>query len=104
MEEKRRHRRVPLEIQVQLHVDGQEPYPATARDISLGGMYISDARDHRFGQTMTIELTLPGTNQSLSLPATVRWEKTDGFGVQFGLLGAQETHAITSLVATKQRT
>ena len=31
------------------------------------------------------------------IPGVVRWTRPDGMGVQFGLLGARETHAITEL-------
>jgi type IV pilus assembly protein PilZ len=39
-----------------------------------------------------------GTKGDLRLPAIVRWTKPDGFGVQFGSLGARETHAISQLL------
>ena len=32
------------------------------------------------------------------LPAIVRWTSPVGMGVQFGLLGVRETHAITEIV------
>ncbi len=70
-------------------------------DLSLGGMYISDAHDHQFGETITVEAVLPGQTKAFKLPGTVRWVKPDGFGVQFGLLGALETHVITRLVSAK---
>jgi hypothetical protein len=31
------------------------------------------------------------------LPGTVRWTSERGVGIQFGLLGTQETHAITEI-------
>jgi type IV pilus assembly protein PilZ len=34
----------------------------------------------------------------MALPAVVRWTSKDGMGVQFGLLGARETHEITEFV------
>jgi hypothetical protein len=34
------------------------------------------------------------------LPGIVRWTKQDGMGVQFRLLGARETHAITEIMRT----
>jgi hypothetical protein len=42
-------------------------------------------------------LRFPGTKAELRLPAIVRWATPDGFGVQFGSLGARETHAISEL-------
>ncbi|MCA9594716.1 MAG: PilZ domain-containing protein [Myxococcales bacterium] len=68
-----------------------------AKDISLGGMFIESGEALPFGLELTIVLKLPGLPQEARLPAVVRWAKPDGFGVQFGLLGARETHAITEL-------
>jgi hypothetical protein len=33
----------------------------------------------------------------------VRWTRSDGMGVQFGLIGARETHAITELTRAKEK-
>ncbi len=46
---------------------------------------------------MTIVVALGGAQPS-RVPAVVRWSKSDGFGVQFGLLGAVETHLIAKLL------
>jgi hypothetical protein len=34
----------------------------------------------------------------MRLSGTVRWTTKSGIGVQFGLLGARETHTITEIV------
>ena len=97
MHDKRRHQRVTLEtplIYTEVGVT-QDAQSATARDISLGGMYIASEARPELGRTLTIKLTLPGSRAELTLPAVVRWFSDDGFGVQFQLLGAKETHAIT---------
>lgn len=99
MEEKRQHLRVPLQIPVTLHVPGQEPYAAVAVDLSFGGMNITDTRPHQFGEKVVVEALLPGQGKPVKLPCTVRWNNAAGFGVQFGLLGARETHVITRLVS-----
>ena len=67
------------------------------RDISLGGMFIEASEVPPFGTDLTIVGRLPGMDRDSRLPAVVRWTKPGGFGVQFGLLGARETHAITRL-------
>jgi hypothetical protein len=69
-----------------------------AVDISLGGMFIESDFPSAFGATIRVHLTLEGASSELVLPATVRWTRPDGMGVQFGLLGARETFAITELV------
>jgi type IV pilus assembly protein PilZ len=33
--------------------------------------------------------------------AVVRWSKPDGMGVQFGVMGARETHALTQMLSSK---
>jgi len=37
--------------------------------------------------------------RGLKIPGIVRWTKGDGFGVQFQLLGARETHGLALLVS-----
>lgn len=95
--EKRRHRRVPLEVPVTCESLGRDGFccVATTKDISLGGMYVISSSIPDFGTKLTVSLTLPGATSPLHLPAIVRWFSGDGFGVQFELLGAKETHAIT---------
>jgi hypothetical protein len=39
----------------------------------------------------------PG-GRPMVLPGTVRWTTAGGFGAQFGLLGARETHALADLM------
>jgi type IV pilus assembly protein PilZ len=48
------------------------------------------------GTDVTVACSLPKLDARL--PAVVRWTKPGGFGVQFGLLGARETHALGLLV------
>jgi Tfp pilus assembly protein PilZ len=67
------------------------------RDISLGGLFIVTANPAAFGAEVTVTVTLPGSETILSLPGIVRWTRADGMGVQFGLIGVRETHAIIEL-------
>jgi hypothetical protein len=69
-----------------------------AKDISVGGMYLEGESAPKFGTQLRIVVLLPGAKKELRLPATVRWNKPGGFGVQFGLLGAVETHVISELM------
>jgi type IV pilus assembly protein PilZ len=69
----------------------------TARDIGIGGVFIESSETLPFGTEVIVVGRLPGTGIELRLPGVVRWAKPDGFGVQFGLLGARETHAISAL-------
>src|SRR5690606_10702058 len=95
--EKRRHRRVPLEVSVECKSVNDSTFTCVAlsKDLSLGGMYVISSCIPDFGMKLTVSLTLPGSKAPLHLPAIVRWFSRDGFGVQFEPLGAKETHAIT---------
>jgi hypothetical protein len=75
-----------------------ESIVGVARDISVGGMFVESEVAPAFGVQLTIVVTLPGTAGQFKLPAVVRWAKPGGFGIQFGLLGARETHALTNLL------
>lgn len=70
----------------------------SARDISLGGMFVESQEVPAFGAELTIVVRLPGTSADARLPGVVRWTEASGFGVQFGLLGARETHDIANLL------
>jgi hypothetical protein len=61
-------------------------------------MYVESELAPAFGAELVIVAMLPGAKQEVRLPAVVRWVKPGGFGVQFGLLGAVETHLISELM------
>jgi type IV pilus assembly protein PilZ len=61
-------------------------------------MFIESETPVSFGTELQIHIRLPNTKAESVLPATVRWLNPGGFGVQFGLLGARETHAISELL------
>ena len=59
---------------------------AETRNIGVGGAYIAAAEPVEVGTTLTVELTLPTTDQTFTLPAVVRWSskaQPPGMGVQF---------------------
>lgn len=98
MLEKRSHVRVPLEIPIVCEPKEGPAFSAMSKDISIGGMYVEASETLKFGDELTILAKLPGAKQEVKLPAVVRWVKPGGFGVQFGLLGAVETHLISELM------
>jgi type IV pilus assembly protein PilZ len=96
--EQRRYNRLSIDIPVELVPKGSEERIAgRAKDISLGGMYVETPKPMSFGSNLTIHVTLPGQRTPCSMPAVVRWTRGEGMGLQFGLIGARETHAITEL-------
>ena len=50
-----------------------------------------------FSTNLVVHVTLPRQRSAFAFPAVVRWVGATGMGVQFGLIGARETHAITEL-------
>jgi len=96
--ELRRYQRAPIDVAVEFAAKGSsERRQGRARDISLGGMFVLTAHPPAFSTELVVYITLPRQKAAFSLPCIVRWTGTDGMGVQFGLIGARETHAITEL-------
>lgn len=60
---------------------------AETRDIGTGGAFIASPLVQPVGTPLTIELTLPTTEQTFALPGIVRWASVGppggGMGVQF---------------------
>ena len=56
---------------------------AETRNIGVGGAFIVTPAISAIGDAISIELTLPTTDQTFVIPAVVRWRSTDGMGVQF---------------------
>jgi hypothetical protein len=98
VDEKRRHARVPLDTPLQFQVKGRSrEKPGVGKDISVGGMFIETDAPATFGSELLIRIRLRGSDQPSLIRGTVRWIQINGMGVQFGLLGAMETHLITEI-------
>ena len=98
MIELRRYQRAPIDVELAFSVTGeQERFTGRSKDISLGGMFVLTERPPAFGVQVVVHIMLPGQKAPFALPGVVRWCRPDGMGVQFGLIGARETHAITEL-------
>jgi type IV pilus assembly protein PilZ len=100
VQEKRQHQRVAVAHNVTCEIEGQPAFEGSTADISVGGMFVECSTVPSFGSKLTIRTSLGGTE--VALPAVVRWTKPGGFGVQFGLMGARETHAITQLIGANR--
>lgn len=98
MTELRRTPRARLEATVDVAIGG-EHHAGRSRDISIGGMFLEASVVPAFGAAVVVTLTMPGQKAPFAIPGVVRWTRDGGMGVQFGLLGARETHAITEFVA-----
>ena len=89
--------RVAVAIAVSCERQGAPPVQGTTRDIGIGGAFVESTEPLLFGTEVVIVARLANGGAFLRLPAIVRWTKPNGFGVQFGLLGARETHALAEL-------
>ena len=98
MEDKRVHPRVNVDTEVSCERHESASFIGMAKDISIGGMFIESSEILPFGTDITIVGRFPGAKAELRLRGVVRWAKPTGFGVQFGSLGARETHAISQLL------
>jgi len=61
-------------------------------------MAVETTKPAPFGSNVTVYLQLTGLAGPSALPGVVRWTKGNSMGVQFGLLGARETYAITEML------
>ncbi|HKQ69142.1 MAG TPA: PilZ domain-containing protein [Polyangiaceae bacterium] len=99
MQEKRRHFRKPVDYACEFNVADGAKKGGICRDLSLGGTHIDTDDAAPFGANITVYLKLKGSTTPSALPGIVRWVKGGSMGVQFGLLGARETYAITEMLA-----
>jgi PilZ domain-containing protein len=98
--ELRRHARVPFEGSVEFGRKGaSDRVVGECKDVSLGGMYVQTPTPLPFGTEVVLYVTFPGASAPFTIPSVVRWTRPgQGMGLQFGLIGARETHAITELM------
>ena len=99
MPEHRQHPRKNLSSSVAFQIGEGPRVEATCQDVSLGGMYIETSEPQPYGTALYVLLRLPGMKQEAQIKATVRWWKPTGMGVQFGVMGARETHALMTLLS-----
>jgi hypothetical protein len=98
VQEKRRHARVQVDLPVTCTTSAGSAVGGIARDLSLGGLFIESSESFPFGTQLTITIRIPGGLDESRMPGVVRWSKPGGIGVQFGLLGAKETHLLAELM------
>jgi hypothetical protein len=94
--ENRRYPRVPLDGAIEFVAVGVETrVKARAKDISLGGMFFETSAPLAYNDKLVVHVTVPGQKAPFALSGTVRWVGPTGMGVQFDMMGAKETYAIT---------
>jgi len=95
---KRRQPRKEVRIPVAFQLGDGRRIEAVSRDMSIGGMFVVTDTPAPFASTVPMELMIPGAKQPIQVKATVRWTEREGMGVQFGLMGVRDTHAMTELL------
>jgi len=73
-------RRLPVRFRAEGHTAWVD---AETRNIGVGGAFIVCQLVQPQGSQIAVELALPTTDRTFSLPAVVRWAASDGMGVQF---------------------
>lgn len=101
MTEHRKHERQRLDLPVAYQAGDGPRLDAVCKDVSLGGMFIVTESPLPFGTSLTVYLKLTALRQEAVIRAVVRWTKPGGMGVQFGTMGARETHALMELLASE---
>jgi c-di-GMP-binding flagellar brake protein YcgR len=97
MDEKRVHPRITIQLDVICEIADRGPVTGHSKDLSVGGMFVVASEALAFNTQITIVTKLTELGE-VRLPAVVRWSTAEGFGVQFGLLGARETHALSNMM------
>jgi hypothetical protein len=99
--ERRRNTRRFVNALAVLRDDIGPPREARVLDLSLTGAFVYAEPLPAFNSKIRLDIQL--TAGTVSIEATVRWNKPDGCGVQFVSLGARETFMITEYIAGKER-
>ncbi len=102
MSEKRKHPRQQVDLSATVSAEGvSQVIEGKIRDLSIGGMFFLCEEKVAFGTKVTVHIHFPKPSGTLALPAVVRWVGEDGVGLQFGLTGAKETHAIAQVLRSR---
>ena len=87
-QQRRRQQRYPVDIPVEMTVRGHK-IKGTARNMSVGGMFIETDSTLAMGDEILLEFTVPSPRQLVAVKSQVRWlEKTkdDNAGTGVGVL------------------
>ncbi len=93
---KRHHQRYQCRIPVKLVTEEGE-LEAVALNISLGGMLVEAPQPLAFGTKVKARFELPALGAETEVDATVRWNRENRVGLQFGSLRAKQVWALNKL-------
>ena len=95
--EKRKFERVPFHQPVVVVDQAGRSFLGDACDLSIGGMFVAGVTAP-FGTRLVVHIHALADEWTIAVPSVVRWSRENGVGVQFGSLGARETHALTTAI------
>lgn len=101
MREQRKHPRKHIDLPVSFVGPDGAKHASSFRDLSLGGGFIVTSEAPPYETKLQLEVHFAGLDGLSRIDATVRWTQHDGMGVQFGVMGARETHALLALLAQR---
>ena len=104
MSEKRKHSRSLHRAVIAFQVGGGPRQDGMCNDVGIGGMFIETLYPAPFGEQVTVFMKLPELKEEAAIKGVVRWTEPDGMGVQFSVMGARETYALTKLIASLPKT
>ncbi|MGI9066739.1 MAG: PilZ domain-containing protein [Pyrinomonadaceae bacterium] len=100
MQEKRKHPRVPMLLDVTWE-DATSTHQARTGDISLGGCFIDTVGQATVGETISFRLRLP-SGEWIGMQGDVRWELPgSGFGVKFKDLSDESQKEVAAFVKAR---
>jgi hypothetical protein len=80
--------------------EGGASIETRTQNLSLGGMYLLSEGQVPYGTAVKVTFRLPALKEDTVCEGVVRWNKPDGFGVQFGSLRAIEVWGFHQLFKT----
>lgn len=92
-DDKRRQRRVPVEIWIEVHGDG-ELYFQRATNLSVGGAYFTQTFPLPVGTKTQLRFSLPGDEYQIECGAEIVNAKDLGMGVRFSDLSVTDAQRI----------
>ncbi|MBW2526945.1 MAG: PilZ domain-containing protein [Deltaproteobacteria bacterium] len=95
----RRHVRKDVDFPVLVLVDGVPAVDGRCANLSVGGMFVEEIEPIVVGEQVSVRFKLTPDARSMELPATVRWTKRKGMGLQFGTVNATQTYELTEFLA-----
>jgi len=100
MDERRRDKRIPVDIWIEAE-EGDDLYLQRAANLSVGGAYFAQTVPTQVGTTVKLRFELPGEPDAIRCAGEIvsAAEKTLGMGVRFVDLADADRERIEKLIA-----